>query len=133
MKAYLAIKYHPDSANRPRIEGVAAALATCGFETMCIARDVEQWGQVQLDPAELMDRTFAEMDKCDVVVVDLSEKGVGVGIEAGYAHARRIPILTIAGRGTVISTTLQGISRRMFWYSRFDELVDFFRSAALSG
>ena len=133
MRAFLAIKYHPDNANRPRIEGIAAALATCGFETMCIARDVEQWGQVQLDPAELMDRTFAEMDKCDVVVVDLSEKGVGVGIEAGYAHARRIPILTIAGRGTDISTTLQGISRRMFWYSRFDELVDFFRAAALSG
>jgi len=30
------------------------------------------------------------------MVVDLTEKGVGVGIEAGYARARGIPIVTIA-------------------------------------
>ena len=125
MKAYLAIKYHPDNANRPRIEGIAAALETCGFETVCIARDVERWGQVRLAPAELMDRSFAELDGCDVVVVDVSEKGVGVGIEAGYTYARRIPILTVAAQGADISTTLQGISREIFWYSRFDELVSF--------
>jgi nucleoside 2-deoxyribosyltransferase len=126
MKAFLAIKYHPDNANRPRIEGIAAALETCGFETVCIARDVECWGQVQLEPAELMDRSFAEIDGCDVVVVDLSEKGVGVGIEAGYAYARRIPVLAIAGHGADISTTLQGIAQKIGWYHQFDELVDFF-------
>ena len=126
MKAYLAIKYHPDNANRPRIEGIAAALETCGFETVCIARDVERWGQVQLDPAELMDRSFAEIDGCDVVVVDLSEKGVGVGIEAGYAYARRIPILTIAAQGADVPTTLRGISREIFQYREFGELVEFF-------
>jgi nucleoside 2-deoxyribosyltransferase len=127
MKAYLAIKYHPDNANQPSIEGISGALEACGFETVCIARDVERWGQVQLDPAELMARSFAEIDGCDVVVVDLSEKGVGVGIEAGYAYARRIPILTIAAQGADISTTLRGISRRIFQYRQFDELVDFFR------
>ncbi len=140
MKAYLAIKYHADNANRPRIEGISAALETCGFETVCIARDVERWGQVQLNPAELMDRSFAEIDGCDVVVVDISEKGVGVGIEAGYAYARRIPILTIAAHrspegtqgggalweGADVPTTLRGISREVFQYRQFGELVDFF-------
>ncbi len=125
MKAYLAIKYYADNANRPRIEGISAALETCGFETVCIARDVECWGQVQLDPAELMDRSFAELDGCDVVVVDISEKGVGVGIEAGYAYARRMPILTVAARGADVPTTLRGISREVFQYRHFDELVEF--------
>ncbi len=127
MKVYLAIKYHADNANRPRIEGISAALETCGFETVCIARDVECWGQVQLDPAELMARSFAELDGCDVVVVDISEKGVGVGIEAGYAYAKRIPVLTIAARGADVPTTLRGISREVFQYRHFDELVEFFR------
>jgi nucleoside 2-deoxyribosyltransferase len=131
MKAYLAIKYHPDNANRPRIEGISDALESCGFETVCIARDVERWGQVQLDPAELMDRSFAEIDGCDVLVVDVSEKGVGVGIEAGYAYARRIPILTIAAQGADMPTTLQGISQKIGWYRQFDELVDFFEPTAL--
>ncbi len=126
MRAYLAIKYHPDNTNRPCIEGISAALETCGFETVCIARDVECWGQVQLDPADLMARSFAELDGCDVVVVDISEKGVGVGIEAGYAYARRIPILTVAALGADVPTTLRGISREVFEYRQFDELVDFF-------
>ena len=126
MKAYLAIKYHPDNANRPRIEGISAVLKSCGFETVCLARDVECWGQVQLDPAELMTRSFAELDDCDVAVVDLSEKGVGVGIEAGYAYARQIPILTIAAHGADVPTTLRGISREVFQYRQFDDLVGFF-------
>ena len=131
MKAYLAIKYHPDNANRPRIEGITAALETCGFETVCIARDVECWGQVQLEPAELMDRSFAEIDGCDIVVVDISEKGVGVGIEAGYAYARQIPVLTIAAQGADVPTTLRGIAQKIGWYHQFDELVDFFGQATL--
>ncbi len=143
MKAYLAIKYHADNANRPRIEGISAALEACGFETVCIVRDVERWGQVQLDPADLMARSFAELDGCDVVVVDISEKGVGVGIEAGYAYARRIPICTIAAHrspegtqgggslweGADVPTTLRGISREVFEYRQLGELVDFFRQA----
>jgi nucleoside 2-deoxyribosyltransferase len=134
MKAYLAIKYHPDNANRPRIEGISAALEMCGFQTVCIVRDVERWGQVQLDPAELMSRSFAELDGCDVVVVDISEKGVGVGIEAGYAYARRIPILTIVAHrcgalweGADVPATLRGISREVFQYRQLGELVEFFK------
>jgi hypothetical protein len=48
MKAYLVIKYHPDNANRPRNEGISVALEACGFETVCIARDVERWGMCSL-------------------------------------------------------------------------------------
>ncbi len=130
MKAYLAIKYHPDHQNRSWIENISAALAQNGFETVCIARDVEQWGQVHLSPAELMQRSLAEIDTSDVVVVELTEKGVGVGIEAGYAYARYIPIITIARKGADISATLQGISQKLFLYDNADELFPFFQTLA---
>lgn len=130
MKAYLAIKYHPDHQNRSWIENISAALAQNGFETVCIARDVEQWGQVHLSPAELMQRSFAEIETSDVVVVELTEKGVGVGIEAGYAYARCIPIITIARKGADISATLQGISQKLFLYDNTDELFSFFQTLA---
>jgi hypothetical protein len=38
MRAYLAINYHPDHANRPLIEAITDALAQNGYETICIAR-----------------------------------------------------------------------------------------------
>ena len=91
MKAYLAIKYHADNANRDRIEGITAALAACGIRTLCIARDVEQWGAVHFDAHTLMQKSFDAIDACDLVVVDLTEKGVGIGIEAGYALRDAFP------------------------------------------
>lgn len=125
MKAYLAIKYHEDHQNRELIQSISTTLAQNGFETLCIARDVEAWGQIHLPPAELMQRSFAEIEDSDLVVVELTEKGVGVGIEAGYAYAKGIPLVAIARKGADISKTLQGISQQVFWYADFDGLNQF--------
>jgi 2'-deoxynucleoside 5'-phosphate N-hydrolase len=123
VKTFLSIKYYADHSNRPRIEAIAAALEARGFETICIARDVEQWGQLKFDACELMRRTIAVIDASDLVVVDLTEKGVGVGIEAGYAHAKNIPVVTIAQTGADISDTLRGISHAIFDYADVDDLT----------
>jgi nucleoside 2-deoxyribosyltransferase len=125
MKAYIAIKYHANHSNRERIEEISAALERQGFETVCITRDIERWGKVQFDPDTLMQRTFKEIDTSDVVVVDLTEKGVGVGIEAGYAFAKDIPIVTIARTGSDISETLRGISEILL-YDRYNDLARLF-------
>jgi len=101
MKVFLSIKYHDDHSDRARIEMVSLALHAHAFETMCIAPDLERWGQLRFDARELMRRTFAAIDACDLVVADLTQKGVGVGIEAGYARAKDIPVVTIAQNGSI--------------------------------
>lgn len=126
MKAFLSIKYLSDHRNKNRIQAISSALKQNGIDSVCIARDVEKWGAVAFEPDELMSRTFQEIDGCDWVIVDLSEKGVGVGIEAGYAHAKKIPLITIANQGADISETLRGISRHVFVYADFNALVRFF-------
>lgn len=127
MNAFLSIKYHADHANRARIEMIVETLRACGVEAVCVARDIEQWGRVRLDARELMARTFAALDACALVVVDLTEKGVGVGIEAGYARAKNIPIVVIAQAGADVSETLRGIARAVFWYEGADDLTRFVR------
>lgn len=126
MKLYLAIKYHPNQQNRGQIEAISGILEQQGFETVCIVRDAEQWGQVHFTPAELMQKSFAEIETSDVVVIELTEKGVGLGIEAGYAYAKGIPLVTIARKGADISETLAGISQTLFLYDCMDELTEFF-------
>ncbi|MDE0185893.1 MAG: nucleoside 2-deoxyribosyltransferase [Candidatus Poribacteria bacterium] len=126
MKAYISIKFREDNSNKYCIQKISSALERNGFETVCIARDIENWGQVELSPEELMQRSFAAIESSDVFVVDLSEKGVGLGIEAGYAHAVKIPVVVIAKAGSDISTTLQGISQKLLFYETFDDLVQFF-------
>ena len=131
MKAFLSIKYFPDHRNKNRIQAISSALKQNGIDSVCIARDVEKWGAVEFEPSELMSRTFQEIDSCDWVIIDLTEKGVGVGIEAGYAHAKKIPLMTIANQGADISETLRGISRYIFLYDDFNALARFFSEIKL--
>lgn len=119
---YVGIKYHADGRNRPAIEAICDRLAALGYETRCIVRDVERWGAVHLAPAALMDVSFREIDRSDGVVLEMSEKGVGLGIEAGYAYARDIPVVVLIPPGKEVSTTLAGIASRIVTYEAYDEI-----------
>lgn len=50
-----------------------------------IVRDYEKWGEVIMAPQELTTATFKEIDAVDSLLIEFSEKGVGVGVEIGYA------------------------------------------------
>jgi 2'-deoxynucleoside 5'-phosphate N-hydrolase len=121
---YLGIKYHPDGLNRPDIESIAALLEAQGHVITCVFRDLENWGVSKFEPRELMSRTFDIIDATDLVLIDLSEKGVGLGIEAGYAYARRKTIVTIAKSGSDISDTLRGISADVIIYDTHRNLAE---------
>ncbi|MEM7736957.1 MAG: nucleoside 2-deoxyribosyltransferase [Deinococcota bacterium] len=126
MTVYLGIKYHADNSNQAKIEALTAVLTKCGVQSICIHRDVEKWGEVKLASSDLMQTTFELIDTCDVAIIDLTEKGVGLGIEAGYAYARGIPIITIAELGSDISTTLTGISESVHHYRDLRDLRQVF-------
>jgi len=124
MRAYLGIKYHKDYRNGEVIEKILDILEGNGHETSCIVRDCELGRESCTSPSDLMKETFKRIDTCDLVVIEFSEKGVGLGIEAGYAFARGIPVLTIAKEGTQVSETLEGISSKVIKYRSLDELRD---------
>jgi len=110
LTAYLALKYHADLSNRTRIEALTDALRTVGIEAYCVVRDLEDWGAHPFAPAELMRESLRALLACDFVLVDLSEKGVGIGIEAGYAHAHGKPLAVVVPDAEGLSTTLAGIA-----------------------
>lgn len=120
---FLSIKYHADGRNQAQIERLCGLLESAGHAPYCVVRDLENWGRVQFEPGELMRRTFAAIEASDLILVELSEKGVGLGIEAGYAHARGIPLAVAARAGSDISSTLQGIAMAACLYVREEEIL----------
>ena len=122
MKAYLAIKFHEDYRNKRLIEEILDALNRSGFETTTIVRDYEDWGKIRFKPEELMDLAFKLIRKSDVLIIEFSEKGVGLGIEAGYAYSRKIPIIILAKKGSDISETMKGIAKEIIFYEKPEEL-----------
>ncbi len=124
MNIYLALKYHATQQNRALIETISAVLTNAGHRVTVAVRDLEQWGAVALAPDQLMRQVFWTIDRTDLVLLELSEKGVGLGIEAGYAHAQGIPVVVVAPHGTDISATLLGIATRVVHYGQPVELAD---------
>lgn len=122
MKAYIGIKFHLDYKNQKVVDAISSILESKGYETICIIRDYVQKEQIKYAPQELMKLTFELIDLCDLVVIDLTEKGVGLGIEAGYAFAKGIPIITVAKNGSDISETLDGISKDIYIYDTIESL-----------
>lgn len=123
-RAYLAIKFHEDFSNRDSIESILDILQEKGIECVVMAKDFEKYGEIKFTPDELMKLAFEQIDKSDFLVIEFSEKGVGLGIEAGYAYSRGIPIIVIAKEGSKVSNTLRGITRKIVFYESFEELKE---------
>ena len=122
MKVFLSVKYHADLGNADHVHHLVELLAFHRMQAVCGALESTRDALVHFTPDELMRHTFTTLRACKLVVVDLSEKGVGIGIEAGYATARGIPVITLAPAGADVSETLSGISQSVFWYHNWDEL-----------
>lgn len=122
MDIFLAIKFHSDMRNRELIEQISASLEDTGFSTTVVARDHEDWGATALKPPELMTHALQAIRESDLLVVEFSEKGTGLGIEAGYAYANDIPVIVVAKPGSDISTTLQGIAEEILFYEQPDKI-----------
>lgn len=123
MRIYLGIKYHSDNKNKELIEQLCAHLGAQGHTVTCVVRDLEDWGRKSFSPSELMKLSFEMIDRSDLVLIELTEKGVGIGIEAGYAYSNGIPIITIAKAGSDVSATLCGISKSVVLYEDFRQIV----------
>jgi 2'-deoxynucleoside 5'-phosphate N-hydrolase len=120
--AFLSIKFHEDCNNKKLIEEICKELEKAGIKVRTIIRDYEKWGKVKFEPNELMNITFKEIEKADMLLVEFSEKGVGLGIEAGYAFSKNKPIIVLAKEGSDISTTLKGISKKIILYKNTSEI-----------
>lgn len=74
----------------------------------------------------LMQHSFDLIDKCDLVVADITYKEIGVGIEIGYARAKGKMTVYLRKEGSEVSTTSQGTANVSFEYmpNQLSEILD---------
>jgi nucleoside 2-deoxyribosyltransferase len=119
---YLAIKFHSDHRNRELVDRISTEMESRGLTTVCVARDFEKWGEIKLDASDLMQIALDAVRQSDAVVIEFSEKGVGLGIEAGYASAFEIPIFVLHRQYADVSPTLRGVASAVVEYTDGDSL-----------
>lgn len=116
MNIYLGIKYKSDLSNKDLIEEIVNTLHE--HHVFCVHKDLEEWGVKKIPLNSIMEETFLAINQSDIVLIEFSEKGVGLGIEAGYAKAIQKPVYVFHKKGTEVSPTLYGIADKVIEYKK---------------
>lgn len=106
---------------RRHAEETIELLEASGYEVFCPARDLESWGEVGRSPADLAQETFRAIDRATVVLADLRD-GYGI-VMAGYAAAKRIPVVVASPQGVGIPRPIRGIAIMEIYYDTASQLV----------
>jgi len=124
MKAFLSIKFWGDDRNKTHVEAVISAIKNTGFDVVCFRKDAEEWGKIQYTPQQMMQKTFDEIDKSDVLIADVGDWPIGVGVETGYAYAKGIPVICICPANKPTANTVSGLAKITIKYQDYEELTN---------
>lgn len=123
MKIFITASFK-DGMNKDEIEYICSLISGAGFEDFCFIRDVENYTKMFDDPKELMTRAKEEIEKCDLLFIDLTEKPTGRAYEAGIAYGFNKKIVTVLKKGTPIKDTTRGISDIIIEYENLENIVE---------
>ena len=59
---------------------------------------------------QMMEQAISDIGQCDLLIAEVSDKAIGIGVEVGYAKAMAKPIVYIRRKSAEHSTTISGIS-----------------------
>ena len=123
MKVFITATFKNDE-NKKEIEQLCSLVKSAGFEDFCFIRDIENYQKIFNDPKELMDRARTEINNCDVLLFDASEKSTGRAIEIGMAFSNKKRIIVIMKDGTEIKDTLRGVADVIITYKVIEDIQD---------
>jgi len=105
--AFVAVSYKQREMMADVLDCIESQLSSHHYDPMVFVR---QYGFASNATDAMMHTSFAHIRDCDLFIVELSHKVVGVGIEAGYASAHGKPIVYIRHDSASQSTTMTGIA-----------------------
>jgi nucleoside 2-deoxyribosyltransferase len=123
MKLFITAKFKGDD-NKAEIEQICEMAHTAGFEEFCFIRDIEMYQRgVFTDPHALMARARLELQKCDALLIDISDNPSGGRIiEAGVAFGLGKKIIVLVKKGIEIRVPILGIADHVIEYEVISDI-----------
>lgn len=118
-KGYLAISYSNRNLFDNEIESLKKLFKQNNIELLVF---VDKYNFKANQEKEMMKTAFEEIDGTDFLIAELSTKSIGVGIEIGYAYAKKKPIIYLRKKGAEYSTTASGSSTYTVTYNNESDL-----------
>ena len=132
INAFMSLKFHDGEEDKIKIDKLTEALLKAGIKNTVMARDVEKYGDATLPKGKklMIDYAFPAMKASDMIIIEFSEKGVGLGIGAGYCYANNVPIYVIAKTGSDISLTMENLATKVIFYNDYNDITKAFLKIA---
>jgi nucleoside 2-deoxyribosyltransferase len=119
MTAYISISF---SKRKLANKELAAIITTLNEHKIQPFIFVDNYKFDSTQEREMMQQAMTDIDHCDLLIAEVSDKAIGIGIEVGYAKAKNKPIIYIRKKDAEHSTTVSGISDLQIIYSDTNDL-----------
>lgn len=120
-KAYCAISYNSRQNYNEEIQVINDLFSQQDIELFVF---VDHYRFKKDEEKEMMATAFNEIESCDFLIAELSTKAIGVGIEIGYAYAKKKPILYLRKENAEYSTTTAGCTTYHIAYKNSHDLIE---------
>ena len=119
MKAYIAVSYSKRKLVDKEIALIIETLNTFDISPFVF---VDNYKFDILQEKQMMSQAMKDIENCDILIAETSEKGIGIGIEVGYAKAKGKIVIYLRQKNAEHSTTVSGISDFQIVYSNSEDL-----------
>lgn len=126
MKAYISVSYKNRKNAGEVLHAITEVLQKAGISPFVF---VDTYSFSVAEEKEMMAQALHHIECCDMLIAEVSDKAIGIGIEAGYAKAKGKPVVYIRNSNAEHSTTLSGISDYHIIYDNAEDVSNKLRIA----
>jgi nucleoside 2-deoxyribosyltransferase len=119
MQAYISISYNKRHELNDELQSIIEAFIEFHIRPFVF---VDNFKFSFDQDKEMMQQAILSIDDCDLLIAETSDKGIGIGIEVGYAKAKEKPVIYMRNKDAEHSTTVSGISDFQIIYDNIKDL-----------
>ena len=119
MKSYISVSYSKRKFLNKELNAIVEVLNNLSIEPFVF---VDNYNFDSTQERQMMEQVMIDIESCDLLIAETSDKGIGIGIEVGYAKAKKKPIVYLRHKNAKHSSTVSGISDHQIVYCDIDDL-----------
>lgn len=120
MRAYISVSFNKRKLLDKELTAIITTLKEFGIAAFVF---VDHYKFELSEERQMMELAMKDIDNCDLLIAETSYKGIGIGVEAGYAKAKNKPVIYLRQTDAAHSTTVSGISDSQIIYSDSGDLA----------
>lgn len=107
MKAYISVSFSKRKLVDQELNAIVDTLNDFDISSLIF---VDHYTFDASQEQQMMEQAMNDINHCDLLIAETSHKGIGIGVEVGYAKARGKTVIYLRQQDAEHSTTVSGIS-----------------------